>query len=165
MVDFWLDSGVFIAPSREGYYDFDLAPTYWQFLERKADEGVMASIRKVCDELLRRRDNLSNWVDARRYSSLFQDPDEQVQNEYTRVADYVMANYRQHRAEEFLGGADPWLIAHAIASEGEIVTYEHRGSLDSQQVRIPNVSQAFNVTSISLFEMFRELKIEIEFKG
>lgn len=100
-----------------------------------------------------------------RIPSLFIDPDQQVQDAYRRVADYVMNNYRYHRAEEFLGGADPWLIAHAIVDNGKVVTHEKKATLVSQEVKIPNVCQAFNIIAITLFEMFRELNIVLEFRG
>ena len=35
----------------------------------------------------------------------------------------------------------------------------------AQQVKIPNVCKAFNIECITLFEMFRELNIVLEFKG
>jgi hypothetical protein len=150
MAEYWLDTMVFISPMQEGYYGFDLAPTFWQLLEQKADSGVLASTRKVCDELIRRRDSLSVWVDARKDSSLFVDPSQEVQNTYTRIADYVMSNYRYHRAEEFLGGADPWLIAHAVVDNAKVVTHEKRNTLAAQEVKIPNVCLAFHVAP-SLF--------------
>lgn len=68
MAGYWLDTMVFISPNQEGYYSLDLAPTFWQLLEQKANDGVLASTRKVCDELIRIRDNLSSWVDARKNS-------------------------------------------------------------------------------------------------
>lgn len=165
MALYWLDSMVFILPNREEYYSFALAPTFWQLLEQKANDGILASTRKVCDELIRRRDTLAAWVDARKNSSLFVDPNKEVQDAYTRIADYVMNNYRYHRAEEFLGGADPWLIAHATVDNGKVVSHEKRSSLLAQEVKIPNVCQAFGVTPITLFDMFHELNISLEFKG
>ncbi|MDP3063556.1 MAG: DUF4411 family protein [Chloroflexota bacterium] len=165
MAQYWLDAMVFISPNQQGYYSFDLAPTFWQLLEQKAKDGILASTRKVCDELTRRRDSLSVWVDARKSSSLFVDPDQQVQEAYKKVADYVVSNYKYHRAEEFLGGADPWLIAHAMIDKAKVVTHEMPNSLAAQEVKIPNVCKAFNVVPITLFEMFRELNIVLEFRG
>ena len=165
MVAYWLDTMVFISPNQQGYYSLDLAPTFWKLLEDKANQGVLSITRMVCNELIRRRDPLTAWVDARKFSNLFVDPDQQVQAACTQVASYVMTNYRQHRAQEFLGGADPWLIAHALVSHGKVVSHETKNSLIAQEVKIPNVCQAFNVATISLFEMFRELNVVLEFKG
>ena len=165
MADYWLDTTVFVSPSREGYYSFDLAPTFWQLLEQKAADGILASTRKVCDELIHRRDNLSAWVEAREHSPLFVDPNQQVQDAFQRVADYVMKNYRYHRGAEFLGGADPWLIAHAIVDNAKVVTHETPNSLIAQEVKIPNVCKAFSIQAITLFEMFRELNVVLDFRG
>ena len=165
MPTFWLDANVYIRPHREGFYSFGLAPTFWQLLEQKANEGVIASPRQVYTELAGFGDNLADWVIARQNSSLFVDASQLVQESVTRVADYIMQNYRGHRAEEFLGGADPWVIAHAIADNGIVVTYETRRDLTAQTPKIPNVCQAFRVRCVTLYQMLQELGIVLEFKG
>ena len=165
MPAFWLDANVFITPNRLEYYSFELAPTFWQLLEQKANDGILASPTRVYDELVRRGDDLAKWAKARQNTSLFVEPDQSVQKAFTAVADYVMNNYQYHRAEEFLGGADPWVIAHAMVDNAKVVTYETKRSLIAQEPKIPNVCQAFEVIPITLFEMFRELSITLEFRG
>ena len=102
---------------------------------------------------------------AKSRARLFIEPNETVQDAFKKVADYVIGNYKHHRGAEFLGDADPWLIAHAIVDRGKVVTHEIPNSLMAQQVKIPNVCKAFNIECITLFEMFRELNIVLEFKG
>ena len=165
MAHYWLDAMVFISPSRQGYYDFDLAPSFWMMLEDRSADGVLASTTRVCGELARRRDAVGAWAEARKESRLFIEPNETVQDAFKKVADYVIGNYKHHRGAEFLGDADPWLIAHAIVDRGKVVTHEIPNSLMAQQVKIPNVCKAFNIECITLFEMFRELNIVLEFKG
>ena len=58
-----------------------------------------------------------------------------------------------------MDGADPWVIAHAIAHGGVVVTFEARAPVNSHQVRIPNVCQRFDVRCITTYQMLRELGV------
>ena len=42
MPDFWFDTDSFVTPSR-GPYRFATLPKFWEFLEQKAEEHVIAS--------------------------------------------------------------------------------------------------------------------------
>ena len=166
MPSFWLDADALIRPNRDGFYSLQLVPTFWQFLERKANEGVIAIPRRVYQELADYGDNLADWVSARQQSGLFVDPDQDVSVAMTRVSDYVVQNYQGYKAQEFLGGADPWVIAHAVADGGStIVTYESRVSLSSQTPKIPNIAQAFQVQTVNLFRMLQMMGATLEFRG
>ena len=58
-----------------------------------------------------------------------------------------------------MDGADPWVIAHAIAHGGVVVTFEARAPVNSQQVKIPNVCQHFHMRCITTYQMLRELGV------
>ncbi len=126
MVSFWLDANVFIAPFKQGFYDFDVAPSFWDLLVQRASDGQLASVSRVYDELARGEDPLAHWVRRQGHTPLFLDPDEEVQQALGRVATYVTRRYNTPQVVEFLAGADPWLIAHAIAKGGKVVTFETR---------------------------------------
>src|SRR5437879_13451319 len=98
-------------------------------------------------------DDLANWIKTRRQSGLFVDPTPDVQSAMKTVADHVMGNYEQQHAGEFLSGADPWLVAHAIDSKGVVVTHESARHPQAKRVRIPDVCDAFTVTRIDTYEM------------
>ena len=66
---------------------------------------------------------------------------------------------------DFLAGADPWLIAHAIAKGGKVVTFERRVGSSSSNIKIPNVCDYFRIETISLYQMFTEANIVLEFRG
>ena len=131
MPEYWLDADVFISPNRQGFYSLDLAPSYWELLERKASDGILASPMRVYQELVDHGDSLSAWATDRRDSGLFIEEDQDVQAAMTRVADYVIQNYQGHKAQESLGGADPWVIAHALSDNSIAVTYESRVNVAS----------------------------------
>lgn len=164
MADFWLDSDIFIRPHRDGFYGFQLAPAFWGLLEQKAAEGVVVSPRPVYQELADYGDALADWVTARRDTPLFVEPGPAAQAQLTRVADYVRENYPGRKAAEFLGGADPWVIAHTLADNAVIVSFENRVNIDSQTPKIPNVVQAFQIRTISLYQMPRLMGVEILFR-
>jgi len=140
--DFWLDSDSFITPNR-GPYAFDIAPGFWAFLERVAGEGVIASSRLVYEELHGGTgDDLSNWAEAMNERGFFVDPDAGVQAAFQEIADYVNNRYPPHQAAHFLGGADPWIIAHAKAYAGVVVTFEARAGR-GQQAQNPRRVRSF----------------------
>ena len=121
MVDLWLDAGAFIRPNRDGFYSLDLAPTFWQMLEQRGNEGLIANPMRVYQELANYGDSLADWAKERRDLGLFVVPDQNGQAEFTRVADYVTQNYQGHKAQKFFGVADPCVIAHAMAGNSTVV--------------------------------------------
>ena len=164
MADFWLDANIYIRPRRDGFYGFPLAPTFWEMLEQKAVAGITASPRRVYQELADYGDALADWAAARRGTPLFVDPGPADQAQLTQVADYVRGNYPGRKAAEFLGGADPWVIAHAMAYNGVVVSFENRVIIDSQTPKIPNVAQAFQIRTLSRYQMLRQMGVEILFR-
>ena len=161
MVDYWLDSNVFIE-GKKGPYGFDIAPRFWTLIDELiADNRISCPIR-VYDELMEGQDDLSAWTQARRTSGLFVEPDVTVQEVFREVIGYVMQRYPDNQARRrFLNRADPWVIAHAIAQGGAVVSLEGQVSGVSQQVRIPNVcsDHRFNIRCINTYDMLRELGV------
>ena len=84
-------------------------------------------------------------------------PDWSTQAEFKRVSEYVRETYAQNQMRQFLAKADPWLIAHAIASSGKVVTQETRADENSRRAKIPNVCDAFGVETLNTYQMLREL--------
>jgi len=62
--------------------------------------------------------------------------------------------------EDFLSGADPWLIAKAMVTNAVIVTHEAYNPEIRRKFLIPNVCQHFNVTYINAFELLHALEAE-----
>lgn len=157
MPDFWLDSDSFIR-AKNTAYGFDIAPGFWEFLDQKAREGIIASSSLVYRELVdEASDDLAEWAKQREKSGLFVEPDAWVQARMREIADYVKSRYPRHEADAFLKGADPWIIAHAKAYGGTVVTFESRAP-NSKRAKIPDVADYFNVASIDLWDMLRQLR-------
>jgi hypothetical protein len=156
MPDFWLDADSLIAPHR-GPYRFAVVPQFWEFLAQKAKEDTIASPQMVLDELPQ-NDELGIW--ARQAAiTMFRPPTDAVQAIVRQVADYVQGNpdYRRHWVVRFLAGADPWVIAHAKASNARVVTFEIRQP-QARKPKIPDVAAHFNVHCLSIYDMLSELK-------
>jgi hypothetical protein len=115
----------------------------------------------VYDEIVKGEtptDELAQWIKSRRQSGLFVPPDRHVQEaEMRTVADYVQSKYEQYHVADFLGGADPWLIAHALNTGGVVVTHESRRHPNAKKVRIPDVCAALHVRCNNVFDMLETL--------
>jgi hypothetical protein len=153
---FWLDASVLIEAKRR-YYAFDLAPGFWQLLDQQCDAHVIKSPLEVFHELADSGDDLSDWAKARRNGNLFVEPDDAVQEALREIADYVIGYYSEASANDFLDGADPWVIAHAKCDGGTVVTLETLVSANSSKAKIPNVCREFDVEYVDTFGMLREL--------
>jgi hypothetical protein len=110
-------------------------------------------------------DDLAKWMKTRRQSGLFVDSDADVQKAMQNVADYVVGNYEQQHAAEFLSGADPWLVAHAIHTKGVVVTHESNRHPNAKKVRIPDVCAALRVSCINVYEMLDRLGADFKATG
>jgi hypothetical protein len=102
-------------------------------------------------------DDLAKWIKSRRQSGLFIGANRDVQKRMTIVSDHVLNNYEQHHAAHFLSGADPWLIAHALPTNGVVVTHESNRHPNAKVVRIPDVCATLGVPCIDTYEMLRRL--------
>ena len=169
MPDYWIDSNIFIM-ARRGVLTFDIAPRFWSHLDTLGQAGRISSPLEVYNELnthFPSSDPLITWVQAR-VNSHFTPPHNAVQTQFTRVSNHVIRRYTPSQVDEFLGGADPWLIAHAIESGGSVVTNEtptqepgpnrNTGLIDTK-VKIPNVCRHFGVATVSLSAMLRALGV------
>ena len=164
MPEFWMDADSLIRPYREAYR-FNIVPKFWEFLEEKAEEQVIASSGLVLQELEENSnkeepDELLIWA-KRQQGVLFLPPTDSVQEVFAQIAENVKNNekYAAHWVQKFLDGADPWIIAHAKALGGRVVTFE-KPEPNSRKVKIPDVAAEFGVKCICLWDMLTELKAQ-----
>jgi hypothetical protein len=82
--------------------------------------------------------------------------DEETQTNFGTVANLVAelaAKMKAGAVEEFLSGADPWLIAKAMTTGATVVTHESYHPDAKKKFLIPNVCKHFGVDWINTFEM------------
>ena len=110
---YFLDSNTLIE-AKNRYYGMRICPAYWQWLLLQNQAFSLASIEPVKDELTKGHDELAAW--AIDNSSFFWGvSDEDTQTAFVKVVTLVAQaqGMKTGAMEEFLRGADPWLIAKA----------------------------------------------------
>jgi hypothetical protein len=101
-------------------------------------------------------DLLKQWVSPRKTDGLCIEPDKRVSECLNKIADYLYTatvtnkktrkpqlRYKPAQAAVFGRGADAFVIAHAMADKGTVVTFESDKYPDSQRIRIPDICDHF----------------------
>lgn len=150
-----LDSNTLIE-AKNRYYTMTVCPGYWNWVQQQYGAGTISSIEPVASELIRGNDSLAEW--AKNNNGLFLPvTDAATQQAFVQVAQYVAQQAQGMKVgalEEFLDGADPWLIAKAMTTpESIIVTHEQFNPQLRRKFSIPNVGQFFGITCINTFEL------------
>ena len=152
-----LDANTYIE-AKNRYYQMDICPGFWQWLDLQFEQGHVASVEMVWDELKPYGDELSDWVKERK-AHFYNEADDETQTIFADIAQHLAnGGYNAANLDDFLGGADPWLIAKAKSIGATVVTHESLVSADSRKVKIPNVCRDFAVEFIGTFELLRLLK-------
>lgn len=88
---FLTDANVFIE-AKNRYYDFDICPGFWDWMDAQVPEMKVCSIKPVYNELAGGGDSLSRWVKDRRADGRFLKVDDvAAQTFFARVAATVQA--------------------------------------------------------------------------
>ncbi len=162
-----LDANVYIEAFQH-YYAPDLAPGFWDHLEHLARNGTIYSPIEVLKELTERDDELARWAEGVA-DILFREPDDEVVRCFQRIANSVRRDYEPHHVEVFLGGADPWVIAHAWAKNDIVVTHERLRDVHwdrkrrkiTTKVKIPNVCDMLGVRHMQVFDFLRSSNMRL----
>src|SRR4051812_29192360 len=120
-----------------------MVPAFWTFIETKLKDGSIRMPKMCFDEVTDGNDDLAKWGKQRKNIGHFcckASGDKEVQKQYAQIAEFVYEKYPQHSAADFLKGADGWLIAHALATSGYVVTEELKNKYKSK-IKIPNISK------------------------
>ena len=152
---YWIDSNVFIEAQAD-LFPFKIVPGFWKHLDDKLADKTLRSSEMVYKELVSYGDDLSKWIKIRKQNGVCVPITSDVENNYQKIADYVHATYDDANANEFLRGADGWIIAHAMATEGVVVSQESQKHPDAKKARIPDVCDHFDVKCIKVMDMLKE---------
>jgi hypothetical protein len=156
---FWIDTGVLIQSWRSVYAP-DVVPGFWESLKRGVTEGLFRSPRIVLAELEEKEDELTAWVKGN-IQEMFVPSGPDVQAAFAAISAHVQnGGYNPAYATKFLDDADGWLIAHAQAQTGQVVTWE----LDRRRsrVKIPEVAKHFNVTCCDAIQLLRARGVRLQ---
>jgi len=149
-----LDANIFIEGWNK-YYAMDISPSYWDILDRFAQDGIVFSPIEVKREIVRVDDELSNWLKSRPY--FFKDITSEVQEELRSIMQKYPRLVDSTRQRSI---ADPWVIAFAITEEAIVVTKENPAGTSSRRIKIPDVCNDLGVSWIDDFQFARELGIQ-----
>ncbi len=160
-----LDANTFIE-AKNRYYGMEICPGYWDWLLHTNNQGHVSSITAVKNELRKGDDELSQWAHDNEHL-FFPEDDEATQIAFAEIANHIMLldSFNLAAREDFLSGADPWLIAKAKAIDATIVTHEKLNKNIKRKILIPNVCEDFGVTYINTFELLSILKAQFIMKN
>lgn len=156
-----LDASVFIQAKRR-FYPFEICPGYWDALRWYREAGRICSVDKVRDELARGSDALWDWAKDVFGETAFHDT-AVAMAEYSAMVAWVQGQSQFFPAAkaEFMAIADGWLAAYAKATGRVLVTLEEHKPDAKSKVPLVNVCRAFNVETITPFEMLRRLGVRL----
>lgn len=153
-MSYLLDANTLIE-AKNRYYQMRFCPGYWTWLTRTKEAGRLASVESVSTELRRGNDELAQWVTTQ--ANLFlPESDEATQSAFAEVAAHIAgqaAIMKVGALDEFLGGADPWLIAKARVTGHTVVTHERLNANNRRKFLIPNVCAHYGIECINTFDM------------
>lgn len=156
-MNYLLDANTYIE-AKNHYYHMDVCPGFWQWLDVQFEQDRIASVEMVFAELKTYGDDLSEWVKERK-EHFIAVADEETQTIFADIAQFLAdGNYNAANRDNFLGGADPWLIAKAKSTGATVVTHESMVPPESMKVKIPNVCREFGVKFIGTFQLLRILE-------
>lgn len=156
-----LDTSLFTQAYRS-YYAFDIARSFWDYLIRLANQGIITSVDKVYDEIERGKDDLYKWVQQKLPSQIFCNTDNssEVLKNYQSLISWSSFNtqFTDNAKTEFAQyeEADAWVIAFALANRLTVISQEAFNANIKRKIPIPNVCREFNVRHIDTFTFLRE---------
>ena len=164
---YWLDADTLIT-AKNGFFAFEINSSLWAWLDTQLATRKVMSPERVFREIMafKGEDPLKQWVQTRKAKGLCVEPDKRVSQCLGRVADHLYTatlthantkkpqlRYKPAQAEVFGRGADAFVIAHAMAEGGTVVTFESTKHPDSQKIRVPDVCAHFDIPCIDLKQL------------
>ena len=154
-----LDANTLIE-AKNRYYGMTICPGFWHWLQLKNQTLDLASIAPVMDELAKGNDELAGWVkdNAGFFHAI---NDQETQQAFAQVAGLVAEQAPMMKVgamEEFLAGADPWLIAKAMMTGATVVTHEVLNREAKRKFIIPNLCEQLDVPFLNTFELLHRLE-------
>jgi len=159
--DYLLDANTYIQ-AKNFHYRMHVVPGFWEWLDLQLDGSSIGSIHPVAEELIRGTDELAEWARDRKDRALGVD-DEATQTAFGDIANHIMSHpaFAEPHRTTFLEGADPWLIAKAVAIGARVVTHESKVTADSKKVKVPNVCEAFGVPYLNAYDLLDRLEARL----
>lgn len=147
-----LDSSIFIWFHKQT--DEITCQSFRKWVEVLSDIGKACSVDEVYQEIRKQNDHLKSW--AFQHSYIFRHSDDRTDSRVKEIGRWcVNSDYTQKGKDSFMGSADLYLIAYALAYNCTIVTGE-KPSAGKANVKIPDVCYQFEVSCLSFFEVLQK---------
>lgn len=148
-----IDSNIFIE-AKNRYYAFDIAPGFWEWLDRAYAAGTVCSIDEVQAELTVGSDPLADWAKDR--DNFFMPMDAPATAVFGRLTTWANSqSYTDAAVATFLASADYFLVAYALAHGHTLVTHELSNPNARARVMIPDACIGMGVSYCDPFTMMR----------
>lgn len=148
-----IDSNVLIE-AKNRHYGFDFCPAFWTWLVDSNLRGRVFSIERVKHELVKGDDELASWA-QQLGERFFLYPTSEAIDILKTIGEWAdEGGFKWPVIEEFMQGADCYLVAQALAGGFDVVTHETYSS-GKRRIKIPNVCEAVGVKYLTSFEMLR----------
>lgn len=156
-----VDANVLIE-AKNRYYAFDIAPGFWEWLNRAHEQQIVCSIEAVQQEILEGDDELSEW--ARNHPHFFRATEAGTTRHFPLLTSWANSrDYTPAAIAEFVGTtADFYLVAYAREHGHSVVTHEGPQPLAKKRVLIPDACVAMAVPYTNTFTMLRDSGARLE---
>lgn len=150
-----LDANVLINASRD-HYRFHVCPGFWDWVFRSHRASEVYSVSQVQAELLSPPE-LVTWA-ASLPATFFLPHDQSVLDAAGRLSVWATAqSFMAAAISEFLKSTDYWLIAHASAKGGTVVTHEISEPNRINKVKIPDACMGVGAACTNPYDMLQTL--------
>lgn len=163
LVKYLLDTSVLIEAFKS-YYEPSLVSTFWERLAEQSRIEVISSIDKVRSEIHPKNTFLTDWANNN-FAQWESTTNVDTMDWYEKLIQWstTHSQFNVNAKNEFASEnkADPWLIAHAMATGCVVVTEEVFNHDIKRKIPIPNVCEAFDIPYMNTFQMLHELGIRL----
>ncbi len=155
MTPYLLDSDVLITAKWE-HYRFSICPGFWDWVVQANSNARVYSIARVKDELLNGDAAFRTWV-AARGSTFFLPASPDVVAQLPTVSTWATGqSFTPQAIADFFSAADYWLVAHALATGGTVVTHETSDPNSKRRVKLPDACNGVGVLWTNPFQMLED---------
>lgn len=157
-----LDANALIQ-AKNTYYQMKICPGFWEWLESANGNHVVASVRKIYDEIQAGDDELTTWSDTNR--EFFLEADTTAVASARTLIQWANGHeqYTTAAKNEFLDSGDLWLIAHAHAHAFTVVTHEVSDPKSKKAIKIPDACAAHKVKCENLWTVLHASDMRLAF--
>ena len=142
------------------YYPFDIAPSFWNFLQQQFTSGTFILLNKVSNEIVKGKDALTNWVNTLPAGiELDCHADANIMSHYGSIMSWGNGHpqYLPLAKQEFseFDNADPFVVAAAVEMSATVISQEISAPASTKIIKLPDVCAEFGVQHIDTFTILR----------